>query len=471
MTRVDVDLRALAGRGPVHFMGAGGAGMCALAELLLRHGGRVSGCDLKASRSLQDLERLGAAVHVGHAPEHVEEASALVVTSAVPGDHPELLRAIERGIPVLKRAQALGAWVNRGRVVAIAGTHGKTTTTAMATEILTAAGLEPTGLVGGRVPAWGGNLRFGGSELYVVEADEYDRSFHTLTPDVAVVTNLEADHLDVYGDLAGVRAGFRRFLDGVRKGGRVAVCADDIGASALLAGVRHGGYSYGLSAGSRLRAVDVELGPEATVCRVYEDGVDRGELDLPARGRHNLRNALGAAAAARAVGAGWDAIRTALEGFRGVGRRFERLGEADGVRVVDDYAHHPTEIEATLEAARAAFPGARLVVAFQPHLYSRTRDFHRAFGEAVSAADVVWVTDVFPAREAPIPGVTGALVADAARACGAPEVHYHEAEIDALPDAIAPTLRAGDVLLTLGAGSVERVGATVLERLGEEIHA
>jgi UDP-N-acetylmuramate--alanine ligase len=240
MTGVDVDLRRLARSGPVHFMGVGGAGMCALAALLLRHGGRVSGCDLKPSRALGDLEELGATVHLGHEASHVEGASALVVTSAVPADHPEILRAAELGIPVLKRAQALGAWVNRGRVVAVAGTHGKTTTTAMATEILAAAGMEPTGFVGGRVAAWGGNLRFGSDTLYVVEADEYDRSFHTLTPDVAVVTNLEADHLDVYGDLEGVRSGFHRFLEGVRPGGTVVACADDHGASALLAGVGAG---------------------------------------------------------------------------------------------------------------------------------------------------------------------------------------------------------------------------------------
>jgi UDP-N-acetylmuramate--alanine ligase len=465
MTGVDVDLRALASGAPVHFMGVGGAGMCALAELLLRSGGRVSGCDLKASRAAEDLRRMGATVVLGHDASHVEDASALVVTSAVPPDHPELLRAMERGVPVLKRAQALGAWVNRARLVAIAGTHGKTTTTAMATEILAAAGLEPTGLVGGRVAAWGGNLRFGGTELYVVEADEYDRSFHTLTPDVAVVTNLEADHLDVYGDLAGVRTGFRTFLKGVRAGGRVAVCADDTGASTLLAAVGEAGTTYGLSAGSRLRAVDVALDAGATTCRIREEGVDRGRLALPARGLHNLRNALGAAAAARALGVDWDAIRSALTGFAGVGRRFERLGEAGGVCVVDDYAHHPTEIAATLEAARTSFPRARLVVAFQPHLYSRTRDFHREFGSAVSTADVVWITDVFPAREAPIPGVTGALVAQAARDAGAAEVHYHEADLDDLPATLAPSLREGDVLLTLGAGSVEHVGGEVLRIL------
>lgn len=470
MTGRDVDLRALAQDAPVHFMGVGGAGMCALAELLLRSGGKVSGCDLKESRALDDLRALGAEVTMSHDAAHVADASALVVTSAVSASHPELLRAMEQGIPVLKRAQALGAWVNRGRLVAIAGTHGKTTTTAMATEILAAAGLEPTGLVGGRVSSWGGNLRYGSDALYVVEADEYDRSFHTLTPDVAVVTNLEADHLDIYGDLEGVRTGFRTFLEGVRAGGAVAACADDHGASALLAGVGSSGTSYGLSAGSRLRAVDVTQADGITTCRVVEDGTPRGLLTLGVGGLHNLRNALGAAAAARILGVEWDAIRTGLASFRGVGRRFERLGEAHGVVVVDDYAHHPTEIRATLEAARASFPGSRLVVAFQPHLFSRTRDFHADFGAAVSTGDLVWITDVFPAREAPIPGVTGSLVVDAARRAGAADVRYH-ADLDSLSEAVSESLREGDVLLTLGAGSVEQVGPDVLRRLREGVHA
>ncbi|HSM61855.1 MAG TPA: UDP-N-acetylmuramate--L-alanine ligase [Longimicrobiales bacterium] len=466
----DVNLRALASTGPVHFMGVGGAGMCALAELLLRAGGRVSGCDRKTSVAVEDLRGLGVEVQVGHDPSHLDDASAVVVTSAVPPDHPELLRAHERGLPVLKRAQALGAWVNEGRVLALAGTHGKTTTTAMATEMLVAAGMDPTGLVGGRVASWGGNLRYGASDLYVVEADEYDRSFHTLSPDVAVVTNLEADHLDIYGDLEGVRTGFRTFLRGVRAGGCVVACADDRGAASLLAGLDVPVVTYGLSPGTQVRAVDVDVGPASTTCRIMEDGRDAGTLALAIGGIHNLRNALGAAAAARRLGATWDAIRSAMEAFRGVGRRFERLGEARGVRVVDDYAHHPTEIRATLEAARATFPGARIVAAFQPHLYSRTRDFHAEFGQAMAAADVVWVTDVFPAREIPIPGVSGALVARAAEAAGAREVHYLE-RIEELAPALARELRDGDVLLTLGAGSVERLGGDVLQRLGEAVHA
>jgi UDP-N-acetylmuramate--alanine ligase len=462
--RVNVDLRALVQEGPVHFIGVGGAGMCALAELLVRRGGRVSGCDLKDSRVLRELEALGAEVSVGHDPEHVEEATAVVVTAAVPVNHPELLRAHERGIPVLKRAQALGAWVNQGKVLAIAGTHGKTTTTAMATQILAAAGREPTGLVGGRVASWDGHLHFGSDDLYVVEADEYDRSFHTLSPDVAVVTNVEADHLDVYGDIEGVRIGFETFLQGVRPGGRVIACADDYGSSALLAGVGAGGFSYGLSAGSRLRAVDVVLGPEATSCRVFEDGEDAGPLRLSLGGLHNLRNALGAAGAARSLGVDWDDVRAGLQAFQGVGRRFEWVGEARGVTVVDDYAHHPTEIRATIEAARASFPGARLVVAFQPHLYSRTRDFCEDFGEVLAAADVVFVTDVFPARELPIPGVSGSLVVDAVRRGGGNDVRYHP-DIESLPNLLVDELREGDLLLTLGAGSVERTGAAVLQAL------
>lgn len=470
MTPMDIDLRAVAAGGPVHFVGAGGAGMCALAELLLRSGGKVSGCDLKDGRALRALASLGAEVFVGHDAAHAVDASALVVTSAVPPTHPELLAALERGIPVLKRAQALGAWVNSGTLVAIAGTHGKTTTTAMATEMLAAGAEDPTGLVGGRVLGWGGNLRFGRDDLFVVEADEYDRSFHTLTPDVAVVTNLEADHLDIYGDLSGVREGFLTFLRGVRGNGRVAVCADDPGASALLGVVGQAGYSYGTSAGSQLRATDIEVGPARTRFRIVEEGVDRGFFTTALGGRHNLLNGLGAAAAARHLGVSWGDIRIALAGFAGVGRRFEQLGEAGGVTIFDDYAHHPTEIRATLQALRDGHAGKRIVAVFQPHLFSRTRDFSADFGAALAVADEVWVTDVFPAREAPIPGVTGEVVADAARAAGATAVNYHPS-LEGLPEALSAVLAAGDLLVTLGAGSVESVAQDVKERLEEGIDA
>ena len=470
MTGVHVDLRAPAAEPPVHFVGVGGVGMFALAELLLRQGGRVTGCDLKESQAFVDLRALGAEIHLGHDDSHVEQASALVVTSAVPAGHPEMLRARERGIPVLKRGQALGACVNAGCVVAIAGTHGKTTTTAMATEVLARAGKNPTGLVGGRVPGWSGNLRFGSDDLFVVEADEYDRSFHALTPDVAVVTNLEADHLDIYGNLEGVREGFLTFLRGMRSGGRIVACADDHGAASLLPGAGSAGFSYGTSAGSMLRAIDVRVTSATTSCRVVEEGVGVGELTLSMGGVHNLRNALAAAAVSRALGAEWAAILEALASFRGVKRRFERLGEAHGVVVIDDYAHHPTEIEATLAAAHSMFPAARIVAAFQPHLYSRTRDFADAFGVSLASADLAYVTDVFPAREAPIPGITGETVVAALERAGLREVRY-VAEVGALPEALLDELRPGDVLLTLGAGSIEDVGQTVLDGLEASVHA
>jgi UDP-N-acetylmuramate--alanine ligase len=445
-------------------MGIGGAGMVALAELVIREGGEVSGCDLKEGEGTRRLARLGARVSEGHDTAHVHGASALVMTAAVRADHPEVTEARALGIPVMKRADALGSIVNRGRVIAVAGTHGKTTTTAMAARILQAAGLHPTGLVGGTVPDWEGNLLYGKSDLYVVEADEYDRSFLTLEPDVAVVTNVEADHLDVYGDIEGVREGFRQFVARMRQGSRLVACADDPGASALLA-LSPGGYSYGISAGAQLRATDVVTAASRQRFQIVEDGSRRGSLELSVPGRHNLLNALGAAAAARFGGATWGAVREGLAAFRGVGRRFELLGSAAGVDVVDDYAHHPTEIAATLAAVREAYRGRRLVVVFQPHLYTRTRDFASEFGSALSSADVVWVTDVFPAREAPIPGVTGELVSRATRVAGAPDVRDHPNVAD-VHEAIAGSLRGGEVVVTMGAGSVEGVGPRLLEVLG-----
>ena len=462
------DLLARAREGAVHFMGIGGAGMCGLAEWLLLEGGAVSGCDLKAGSATARLTALGANIQIGHSEGHIEGVSAVVHTSAVPNEHPELQAARGSGIPVLKRAEALGALVAAGRVVAIAGTHGKTSTTALTVEVLVAAGLSPTGFVGGTVPAWGGNLHRGGSELYVVEADEFDRSFHALSPDVAVVTNVEADHLDIYGDIEGVRSAFRTFLDQVRPSGLRVFCADDPGASAFLAEYPDAGPTYGLSAGSRLRAVDVRHASAGTRFRVLEEGVDRGEAQLGVPGDHNLRNALAAAVVARHLGVEWPQIREGWSSFRGVGRRFQRLGAAAGIDVIDDYAHHPTEITATLGAVRVAFSGRRVVAVFQPHLYSRTRDFSAAFGAALAKADLVWVSDVFPAREAPIPGVDGRRVADEVRAAGG-SVRY-EASLERLPEAVAESLLPGDVVAVMGAGSIEATGPALLAALEARVH-
>ena len=463
-----LDLRVLAREGPVHFMGICGAGMSALAELVLRGGGRVTGCDARPGAVGEALRALGAEVVQGHDPAHVAGAVAVVATAAIPADHPELVAARRRGIPVLKRAEALGALVNGGQLVAVAGTHGKTTTTAMTTAILVEAGLDPTGFVGGQVPGWGGGLRRGSDRLFVVEADEYDRSFLTLRPTVAVVTTVEADHLDVYGTLEAIEAAFCEFLQPVPDGGLIAACVDDPGVRRILGELRGKRVlGYGLGAEASLRAVEVEVEGRGSRFVVEERGERLGELALAVPGLHNVRNALGAFAAARHMGADFEATRRALEGFRGVARRFQELGRARDVVVVDDYAHHPTEIEATLAAARGAYPDRRLVAVFQPHLYTRTRDFAEEFGRVLASADVVWVTDVYPAREAPIPGVTGELVARSAEAAGAAEVHYHPSVSD-LPAALAAYLRPGDLCLAMGAGDITEAAAEVLARLSAE---
>ena len=460
----DFDLVQLAKRGPVHFMGIGGAGMSPLAEMALLQGARVTGCDSSPGPATQHLEERGAVVYQGHDPSHVEGCAALIVTAAVPADHPELAAARAAGIPVLKRAQALGAIVNHATVVGIAGTHGKTTTTTLTTSVLAAAGLDPTGFVGARVPAWGGNLRRGGDSVYVVEADEYDRSFHQLRPTVAVVTTLEADHLDIYGSLDAVEEAFRIFVDAVPAGGLIAACADDHGASRLVATLRGGPeriVTYGLNAGAMLRAEDVRANGGDCTFTVRERGTVLGRAHLAAPGLHNVRNALAAVAVARRFGVRWEAIAEGLASYRGVDRRFETLGEADGVLFVDDYAHHPTEVQATVAAARAGHPDRRLVLCFQPHLYSRTRDFAREFGRALAQADVLFLTDIYAAREKPIDGVTGEMILAHARG-GRADVRYVRDRAGVV-DAVAAELRPGDLCVTMGAGNLDVAARELLE--------
>tara|TARA_B100001123_G_scaffold171194_1_gene197004 strand:- start:30 stop:1454 length:1425 start_codon:yes stop_codon:yes gene_type:complete len=458
------DLIQLMRHGHVHFMGIGGSGMCALAELFVRDGGEVSGCDISSGAIKEHFRSMNVTVHDGHECKHLEEVDALVISAAVPLDHSEIQEAHSRGIPVLKRSEALGMWVNRGEVLAIAGTHGKTSTTAMATEILAEAGLNPTGIVGGRVSGWDSNMRYG-SDLYVVEADEYDRSFLNLEPKVAVVTNLEADHLDTYGNIESVIKAFCDFLGALSKEGRGIICGDDYGASKLLGILNGRGYTYGTSAGSQLRGVDIKTKPGSIEFRIVEDGFDKGIFSLSVPGVHNLRNALGAAAAARYFEVSWEDIRRSLMLYKGVGRRFEIVGLENDILLVDDYAHHPSEISATLEAARDSYPDRRIVAIFQPHLFSRTQDFADDFGRALAGADVIWVTSIFPAREEPIPGVTGALISTAAEREGG-NVKYHS-DLDTIADVVASDLMPGDLLVTMGAGSIEYVPGLVLNILKE----
>jgi UDP-N-acetylmuramate--alanine ligase len=442
--------------------------MSALAEMVLRSGGQVSGCDTHVAGA-EALRSLGATLYDGHDPAHVANVAAVVTTAAVKPEHPELVAARARGIPVLKRAQALGAIVNSGTVVAIAGTHGKTTTTAMATGILSEAGLDPTGLVGGRVPGWGSGLRPGANKLFVVEADEYDRSFLTLQPTVAVVTAIEADHLEVYGTLARIEEAFRTFLTPVPSSGIVAVCSDDAGARALLHDVRSARtLAYGTGAEAMLRAVDIQQDGSGMRFTVVSVGQPLGDIRLRVPGLHNVRNALGAYAAARHVGADFESAQRALGAFDGVSRRFQVLGTARDIVVVDDYAHHPTEIEATLAAARATYPARRIVAVFQPHLFSRTRDFATDFGRALAHADVVWLTDIFAAREQPIAGITGELLVAAVTHAGVRTLRYVP-ELGALEIEVGASLASGDVCVFMGAGNIDSVARALYARLAEVV--
>ncbi len=444
---------------PVHFVGIAGAGMSGLAELFTRRGVAVTGCDAQLGDAA-DLRRLGITLFDGHDPAHLDEARAVVVTSAVSRDHPELARARALGLPVVRRAEALGEAVAGGELVAIAGTHGKTTTTVLTTEALEAAGLGPTGVVGGRVASWEGNLRFGGDQLFVVEADEYDRSFLALTPTVAVITNVEADHLDIYTDLDDIMTTFARFAEPARV---IVRCADDEGAAGLVLPSGAEVIGYGLGAGARLRATDVRPLDGGSRFDVALDGRPLGEVVLRVPGKHNVQNALAAIGSGLALGATLEQLARGLAKFGGVQRRFQRLGEEGGVLVVDDYAHHPTEIRATLAAARAAYPDRRLVAAFQPHLYSRTRDFAGDFGSALAAADSVFLTAIYPAREQPIPGVTSALIEQAIR--DASSVELWTGERSELAEALAGAVRPGDIVITLGAGDITLTGPDLLRRL------
>ena len=446
---------------PIHFVGIAGAGMSALAELFTLRGVVVTGCD-QHPENATDLVRQGIAVQGAHSPDHVDGARALVVTSAMPKDHPELARARELGIPVIRRAEALGQATAGTTLVGVAGTHGKSTTTVMTTEALAAAGLQPTGYVGARVTSWGGNVRAGGGALVVVEADEYDRSFLALAPTVAVVTNLEADHMDIYADFDDLRRTFAQYVRGARY---VVLCADDPEANRIPTPPTAEVIRYGLiSSDARLRATEMRRDGLGTRFTVVHDGTRLGEVALSVPGEHNVRNALAALAVGLAFGATVPQMAAGIVAFKGVERRFQLLGEAAGALVVDDYAHHPTEVRATIQAARAAAPERRLVIAFQPHLFSRTRDLAREFADALVQADVVYLLDVYPSRETPIAGVTSELIAVVMRERGRPPTW--QGPLGALAGALAGNVRAGDLVITMGAGDVTRCGAELLASLG-----
>ena len=464
----------------VHFVGIGGIGMSSIAEVLLRRRFRVSGSDLKASDVTAHLETLGATIHEGHAAENLQDADVVVYSSAVrvPEDNPETAEALRRRIPIIKRAEMLGELMRAKRGIGVAGTHGKTTTTTLTGLVLQHAGLDPTIIVGGKVAVFGSNAVAGLGEVIVVEADEYDRTFLKLTPIHAVVTNIEADHLDIYADLDDIKGAFVQFANSVPFFGAAILCLDDEHVRDILPRVERRVVTYGTSRQATLRAENVEqLGAVTQFDVLYEAERIEG-VTLHAPGLHNVRNALAAIAVGLELDLPFATIAAGLAQYTGVDRRFQIKGEApvlaaDGtvagtVLVVDDYAHHPTEVEATLQAAARGWPARRVVAVFQPHLYSRTRDLADEFARAFYDADVLVLTDVYPAREEPIPGVTGEMLADLARGVGHRDVHYVPEKTD-LPATLASLVRSGDMVVTMGAGDIHRYGQALLDQLSDPL--
>ena len=441
----------------VHFIGIGGISMSALAELLAAHGCLISGSDRQDSPLIRRLAHLGIPVRIGHARSAIAGADCVVYTSATDAENPERKAAREQGIPLLRRAELLGQLVNPHPAICVSGTHGKTTTTAMIATMLIAAGHDPTALVGGVIQGWETALHIGNGALWVVEADEYDRSFLTLKPQIAVITALEADHLDCYEDMNDIRTTFEQFVNALPDDGCAVLCADAPEIHRLNLDRRYKKMTFGLTGGD-LRATRIEQDGFGIAFDIFEKNTRLGRTRLQVPGKHNVTNALSAIGVGKYLGLSWEDLHTGIEAFRGVHRRFEILGEARGIAAVDDYAHDPTEIAATLQAARAGWRG-RLVVAFQPHLYTRTRDFAPDFARVLQRADRVWITDIYPAREEPIAGVDGKWLADQI-----PDANYAPALND-LKAALLNDLHAGDLLLVMGAGDIETVARDIYQTL------
>ncbi len=458
--------RMFAGLSHTHFVGIGGAGMSGIAEVLLDYDLEGSGCDQAESETTRRLEGLGVKVSLGHSEDHLDGVDLVVKSSAIAEDNVEIRVARERGITVVRRAEMLGELMRLKYGIAVAGTHGKTTTTSLIGTLLTECGLDPTVIVGGRMRVSGTGARVGSSEYLVAEADEYDRSVLRLVPILAVVTSIDRDHLDTYADLDASREAFVDFASRVPFFGQIILCLDDANIQRILPRLTsdHRVVTYGLSPQADFAAHDLEATPSGCRFTVTTAGADSkvlGAIETPMPGRHNVCNTLAAVAVGRALGLEFSRIAGALKTFGGVHRRFERVGQWHGAAVIDDYAHHPTEVAATLQAARQAFPHGRVIAVFQPHLYSRTRDLCVEFASSLMAADAAVVTAVYASREAPIAGVSGEDVVQAARRSGHRQVEYC-ADWGDVPQSLQKRLGddpigPGDVVLTLGAGDVYRL--------------
>ncbi|MGW8991132.1 UDP-N-acetylmuramate--L-alanine ligase [Streptomyces zhihengii] len=452
-----------------HFIGIGGAGMSGIAKILAQRGAKVAGSDAKESATAESLRALGATVHIGHAAAHLaDDASCVVVSSAIRADNPELVRAAELSVPVVHRSDALASLMTGLRSIAVAGTHGKTTTTSMLAVALTHLGLDPSYAIGGDLEGPGTNARQGEGDIFVAEADESDRSFHKYDPDVAIVLNAELDHHANYASMDEIFASFETFVGKIVPGGTLVVCADQQGAVELTRQVRGlpslRVVTYGEHEDADVRVHKITPRGLTSEVTVLLDGRFL-TFTVSVPGRHYALNAVAALAAGVALGIPAHNLASAIGSYTGVKRRLQLKGEAAGVQVIDSYAHHPTEMTADLEAMRSAADGSRLLVVFQPHLFSRTQELGKEMGQALALADESVVLDIYPAREDPIPGVTSELIIDAANAAGARVRAVHDKET--VPEVVAGMAKPGDLVLTMGAGDVTDLGPAVLARLAQ----
>ena len=446
-------------------VGIGGIGMSSIAAVLLDRGYKITGSDLKKSDVTERLESLGAIIYEGHAAEQVEDADVVVYSSAVkPKQNPETVEAEGRRIPLIPRSEMLGELMRMKFGIGIAGTHGKTTTTSMAGLVVTEGGFDPTIIVGGKVTVFGTNAVSGEGDIIIIEADEYDRTFLRLTPSLAVITTIEADHLDIYKDIDDIKAAFLQFANSVPFFGAAIICLDDPVVQEVVDGIERRLITYGTARQAMVRAEGIEQVGTVTRFRVLAGDALLGTIELQAPGIHNVRNALAAVAIGRELDIAFEKIQAGLARFTGVQRRFQQIGEAAGVLVIDDYAHHPTEVLATLQAASDGFADRRIVAVFQPHLYSRTHDFKEEFARSFFNADVLVMMDVYGARETPVEGVDGQLIADLATRRGHRDVHYLPDKAT-LPEALRALTRPGDVVVFLGAGDIWRSARAFLDVL------
>ncbi|MGQ9669576.1 MAG: UDP-N-acetylmuramate--L-alanine ligase [Desulfosoma sp.] len=452
----------------IHFVGIGGIGMSGIAELLLNLGYRVSGSDLRESETTRRLRHLGAEIYIGHHESHVQGADVVVLSSAVAEDNAEVVAAKKLGkVPVIRRAEMLAELMRLKYAVLVAGAHGKTTTTSMIATVLARGGLDPTVVIGGKLNAWGTNAKLGAGDFVVAEADESDGTFLLLSPTIAVVTNIDWEHVDFYRDLEHIRETFLQFINKVPFYGQAVLCLEDANIQHLLPRIQKRFVTYGFSSQADFQARQITVNGLGCTYRVYHQDCELGEMILPLPGRHNVLNSLAAVAVAVELELDWDSIRLGIQDMTGVQRRFQIKGERAGVLVLDDYGHHPTEIRAVLKALTESYPHRRKIVVFQPHRYTRTRGLLDQFATCFYQCDVLLITEIYAASERPLEGVTGRRLADEVAKYGHHDITFCPT-LEETTKVLLQRVRPGDVVMTLGAGNVWQVGEQLLEHISEE---